>query len=610
MRKNFKRLLCFGLMASSFLACKKEDKYDSSVVRSYSFLMNGQAYEFRSGDQTRPILIYKSNGDFLANYGFEYNFTLENGLYEFVATNLPSQLVPLPVNLNELTIPQDKSGSQEITISAPTAYRSPFQEELVLDIKTRTGELSLQTLDVKADRSYAIVRTVVSVKRVGFNVWNETFALGKLDVVREKGNVAGGTNYKEEFTLLTTEGIAADEVQVSFQFLDQDSVVIKEKSLAGTFSIYADSVVSLTFNLNDTNAPVIQDYELTIKPAEWTEEELFPDIPVIAPKGYTYVGPADNLDAVFNAQKEDESVETIKIFLKAGETYELKKNTLNDLKKGFSLLAQKPVADQEKTKLKISGSVSLGENTGIPTQLSMVHFENLNITQGGRFFYFKNQDFEIQDIKFIACDFTSLPDDYTLWYQIADGDYMQVCHNFTIDGCSFIQLDLGKSALLGLGNKQILPIYNITMKNSTFHMKDLSSPLITNLHKIDKTLRVSIENCTFVNMVGGDNQWFNLDAKATELFELTVRNNLLSGVSSVGQGTWLSLRNVSEGEISNNYTTSDYILNNWGVDSEQEPIISKSDINSLFQDASTGNLKVNASSDIYLNKIGDPKWLK
>lgn len=592
------------------VSCQEEEKYSASVVRQLEMTLDGEPWSLRAGENGKPLVVFTApDGEYVANYTTQYRFQLGDGSYYFIATTDAVNLFPdstIANGLHEAVIKQMATADLKIQVSDPIACSSPFGEVVKLPIKSRTGTIRLVASDLKQDKRYTSVRTTVTSPRSAYHVGTTKFEEKAVSLVRSKTTNSGGVGYADNFIVFITD---AEGVSVKFELLDSNGTVVETRQLAGKIDVYPGVVSEVSFELNNASEPVIQDYTVTIVDEEWTDETIVPEIPVVAPEGYVYVAPGDDLDAIFNTLKADDEVETIQLYLKAGESYELGKSTLNDLPKGFVILAQKPSEGQEKAKLKINGSVSLGQDTGTPIQLDKVVFENLAITQGGRFFYYKNQDFEVETIKFKDCDFVDLSADFTMWYQSADGDYMQVCHNFTIDGCQFINLDLGSSALLGLGTKNILPIYNITIKNSTFHMKDLASPLVSNLQKIDKTLTVDIQNNTFVNAGTSTATWLNFDARGSDEFNLIIKNNLMGGSAATASGTWTSIRvtNTLNKTIEGNYTASDYVLT-WGVD--EVPTISASSTTELFDDPINGNLTLAPSSDAYSNNAGDPRWIK
>lgn len=253
--KNIKRLI-LGVAALFFImtSCSSDEmKYQSSVVKSFEIQLNGEPWSLNTGIATRPIFIYKESGEYFANYSSHYSFSLDDGKYKFVATDLPEQMIFSPANLNNLIIPQSITANQKVNVSAPYPYASPFEEKLTMNILTRTGTLRLKSLDIVADNSYSIIKTTVFVKRGGYKVSDETFVKEDMSVSRTKTTTSGGINYTDDFILFQTDE-EANNVHVKIEFLTSDLVVVKTKEVEGTFAILPDGVTNLDLYLNDVPA--------------------------------------------------------------------------------------------------------------------------------------------------------------------------------------------------------------------------------------------------------------------------------------------------------------------------------------------------------------------
>ncbi|RZF60148.1 DUF5123 domain-containing protein [Sphingobacterium corticibacterium] len=613
MKKNIIYLFFHVLILASVCGCAKQDAYDSSVVRAYNIYLNGKPWQLNPGISTKPFFIYKDDtGDFIANYTSHYRFSLENGRYRFVASPMPANLIPdsvLSTNLKDLVIKQAPRADQHVQISAAVLYSSPFEQPLHIDMISRTGRLRLQATDTKSDRSYNTVRAVVTVKRSGYRVIDESYVETPLEVTRSMATDRGGINYTDDFVLFNTKSEESG-VDVRLELLDGTGSIVRTRKLDAPISIFSDSLTLVQFGLNDSEDPMIQQYSVTVLPENWTEEEYDAEEPFSIPEGFTVLAPDDDINTVYNALKNDNAVSEVKLFLSAGTSYSFANGTLSNIIKPLHIVGQQTAAGEPAATLAIQGNVSMGTNTGTPLKISTIRFENLDLKPSADFFRFRDQDFEVDNVIFRNCEFRDLP--ATMWYQQSDGDLMQIIHNFLIEDCRFINLNLGSSGLLGLGNRQILPIYNIVFKNSTFHAKTLgSAALITNLNRIDRNLSVTIENCTMVNLAGGDMKFFDLNGANTDAFHLTVKNNLISGNAEAGRGTWLILNKVSSREITNNYYTNGFVLNNWGVLAGEEPVPTLLPMAALFEDPITGDLHIkDKASEVYLHKIGDPHWLK
>lgn len=591
------------LLALPFLfSCSKEDRYSTSVVTDINLYLDDEEYLLNTGSSDKPLFIYDNNGEYVANYSTLHRFQLSNGEYRIVATTSASS-VPVPDNLEDVVISQDPEAIKQCAISVPVNYKSPFSEPLEARMYSRTGTLRLKATDRKADKRYKYVRAIVTTPVSGYKVSDGTFVNSPIDVTRTVSTSSGGVNYVDDFVLFQT---GENGVSVKIEYLDESQNVIQTKNIDGTFNIQPQNITSVSFELNNVEEPTIQDYEVTIAPEEWTDEEIVPDAPVRVPEGYVYVSPDENINAVYNQLKNNAEVNDIKLFLKAGESYTIAKNVLNDIPKGLSIMGQDP---SNPTRLKIETSLSLSTGT---VAINEVLFENLIISMGdgtNDFFKFKNQEFHVGTIKWKNCQISDLG--RTMWYQEVDGDNKQTVDCITVDGCRFFGINSGGSGLFGLSTKKDAPVHKFEFKNSTFHANDLTKALITGLGAMSGDLSVTIENCTFVAMKSGMT-FFDLTPKKARFNELVVKNNLFSGVDSPDSGAWIRVSDgISSSEFENNYVTGGFTVADWGVGEADKPTVSEKNMNELFEDVENLNFTIkDTSSDIYTNEVGDPYWRK
>lgn len=249
--KNIKKLIIgVGLLLFGMTSCSSDEmKYDSSVVKSYEIQLNGEPWSLGTGITTRPFFIYKDDGQYVANYSSLYSFSLNNGKYKFVATDIPDQMIASPKNLNDIIIPQSAAANQKVNLSASVPYASPFEEKLSINILTRTGTLRLKSLDIVADKSYSTIKTTVFVKRSGYKVSDETFIKEDMSVSRSRTTTTGGINYTDDFILFQTDE-EANNVKVKIELLNSDLVVVKTIELETSFPILANGVTGVDLYLN------------------------------------------------------------------------------------------------------------------------------------------------------------------------------------------------------------------------------------------------------------------------------------------------------------------------------------------------------------------------
>lgn len=255
-------------------ACSNDEiKYDTSVVKDFQIQLNGEPWSLNTGISTKPIFIYKNDGEFFANYSSHYRFALDNGAYKFIATDIPEQMVQSPVNLNDLIISQAVNADQPVKISAAMPYVSPFKDTLTMNILTRSGILRLKAMDKTADPAYTYIKTIVKVKRNGYKVADETFVQQDMEVSRTKKTTTGGINYTDDFILFQTDE-AANKVSIRIQFLKDNMEVVSTKEISGSFPILANGVTQINLNLNDPDTPVIQNYVATVNGEAYTAKKI------------------------------------------------------------------------------------------------------------------------------------------------------------------------------------------------------------------------------------------------------------------------------------------------------------------------------------------------
>jgi hypothetical protein len=263
--KNLKNLIFGGgLILLLITSCSKDEiKYDTSVVKAFDFQLNGEPWSLNVGITTKPLFIYNEDGAYVANYQSEFRFSLENGKYYFVGTDIPAEMIPNPTNLNDLIIPQSPTAAQKVNLSSPMPYESPFTDKLTMNILTRTGTLRLKATDVNADKSYSTIKTTVAVKRTGYKASDGSYIKGEMTVSRSKTTTSGGINYTDDFIVFQTEE-EANNVHIRVEYLAADLSVVYTKEFEGSFPIKANGVTQVDFNLNDPGT-TIKDYVVTIK---------------------------------------------------------------------------------------------------------------------------------------------------------------------------------------------------------------------------------------------------------------------------------------------------------------------------------------------------------
>lgn len=584
------------------MACSEEERYTTSVVKDIELFLDDEPWAVNTGASNKPLFIYAADGEYVANYSSLYRFQLVNGSYNIISTT-QSDSIPVPKNLNDIVINQDPTAKTKYAISAPVTRKSPFDEPLSVRMYSRTGVLRLKSTDRKSDKSYSKLRAVVSSPISGYKLSDATFVKAPIRVQRDKETTTGGVNYTDDLVLFETQS-QGEKVSVRIDYLDKNNAVIQSKGIDGAFSILPDDTVQVAFALNNVDEPIIQDYTVTLASEGWSEENMNPEAPMRIPDGYRYVSPEENLESICKSMLADVSVSEIKLFLKAGATYKL--GTQTEIPKAIYIVGQTPDEDEELAYMEM-GNMSIN---GPDAMIEAFHFENLKIkVTTSDFFKFKNQAFHISTISWKNCELSDLV--RTMWYQEVDADQKQIVDRIVIEDCRFLGLNSGGSGLFGISTKKDAPVHNFVFKNSTFHANNLTKALITGLSAMTGELNVTIENCTFVSMAPVAMTFFDLNPKNTSSFNLVVRNNLFSGVCEAGQGTWFTTRNVTSKTFENNYRTKGFVVANWGVGDAEMPIETVLSMETLFKDATNRNFTItDTNSEVYMNRIGDPHWMK
>lgn len=373
MRKSISSAVAGLMLLLGIAACSEDSKYNSSVVKDIQMYLDDEAYSLNTGSSNKPLFIYAADGSYVANYSTLYRFQLPDGTYRIVATTEADSL-PHPGNLNDIVLNQDPKAEKVYALSAPVEYASPFNEPLEIRMYNRTGTLRLRATDRKADKRYSTIRAIVSTPISGYKISDATFVKSPIEVVRNTATSTGGVNYTDDLVLFETD-TDNEAVTVRFEYLDANQQVIQTKEIEGTFPILPKNLTTVSFELNNADEPTIQDYTVTIAPEEWEEEDINPDAPIRVPEGYTYVSPGENINNVFNRLKNDETATDIKLFLKAGTTYQFVDGTLNDMPKGLSIVGQEPKEGESLAVLELKSSLSISSANFIEA----FHFENLVI---------------------------------------------------------------------------------------------------------------------------------------------------------------------------------------------------------------------------------------
>lgn len=539
-------------------SCSKDEVYESSVTRELSMTLDGKPWNIYYGTTNKPLFIYQGNGAFYANYSTSFRFSLPDGGYKVIATNTSNLITP-PDNLNDQIIEQDVETKQVFAISDPIDYSAG--DALSIPLKTRTGMLRLRATDEKADRTYSIIKAVITTPVNAYHVGQATPVVGEdLELVRYKETAGGGVGYTDDAILIETSSVDR-KVGIRIDYLDSDSNIVNSKAFADEFAIIPNDTVEVSFALNNADEPVIINYNVRIASDNWSSSTVYPSVEVNVPEGYTYVAPDEDLDAVFNELKNDASVEEIKIFLRANASYSLADATVTGITKGFSILGQTPGFGQRATTLSVKNITMTGN-------LNEIHFENLIISTGARMFNPRNIKFEIGEIAFVNCSFPTWTG--SIWYQASNADFQQIVNNVRMENCSITNYTAGSNAIWTVVTTRIAPIYNWTFKNCLFHGRNFGTRnvIVTGLKRMTGDLTITVEGCKFIDTRGSAFTYFDIDGASSSSTTLNVRDNIVSGVGTTAK--WFVLGKCDNVNVSGNTRTQGYEMKAYGVEAPTE----------------------------------------
>ncbi|MDE6629632.1 MAG: hypothetical protein K2K36_09725 [Muribaculaceae bacterium] len=554
--------------ATSLVSCKDDEAYDTQVTRNVSLTINGEPWDFNHdlGNGIRALFIYNENGDFYSNYYTIGRFALPSGKYHVFATSNADLLTP-PTGFYEEVIAQDPETKQSLAISNPIEYNAG--DAMSLDVYTRTGTLRLKAMDVKADKSYSYVRATVKTPVTGWNVAAATVATGTpIELTREK-DTSGGIGYTEDLVLI---GSADHKVTVHLDYLDADKNLVRSADLNQELTVLPNMLTTAEFELNNPNEQVSIACNVSVTEITWGSGTIYPSLPVEIPEGYVLVEAGQDINAAYNAQKNDESVDEIRLFLQANASYSFSRTTLERVNKSVSIIGQRPGYGQS------AASVSLNAVT-LEGDFDHFRMENLSLAPGSRFFNLAaTLAFNINEIAFTNCSFDRW--NGVMWNQTSRTDRQQTVNTMKLDGCRFTNYTAATNAMFKPATGAIAPIYNWVFSGCLFHGANFGSRtavILSDVNKIDGNLNITVEGCAFIDTRGTDFTFFDIDAQGASNCTLNVRDNIVGGAQS-GFGTWFNLGRTTSVNASGNTRTAGYAMKAYGVDTPAESTLTYDDL--------------------------------
>lgn len=570
MKTYIKLALVAAAAMSVFASCKDEEVFDTSVTRHLEMTKDGEPWNIYYGTSNMPLYIYKTDGEFVANYSTSYRFSLPNDDYRVFATT-ESKLINPPANLDTEIIPQDPEAKQTFAISDVVTYTAGT--DLKLDLFTRTGQLRLKALDTKADKSYSIVRAVVTTPVIGYNIAKGGPEVGEpITLERYKATAGGGVGYSEDLYLM---GSTEDKVNVYIEYLDNDSNVVNTKPFAESFVVEPNKLTEVGFELNNPNEPVIINYTVTIGQLNWRNNDIFPSVKVEVPDGFTYVAPGEDLGAIVKAQMADDDVAEINLFLKAGTEYSIGDKVLESITKPFTLRGQTPGFGQNRASVKLV-------NISVEGNIDHIAFENVQLVPSkDRLFNIARQEFHVGEIAMrnVAIDNWN----GTIWYSNVSTDNTQTVDRVVMENCRLTNLTVGSNALWTINSRRIAPMPSWTFSGCLFHGKNFGTKnvILTGLSKTPGAVSVKVDGCTFIDPRGSDCTYFDIDPAAASSATLTVTGCTVAG-SQGGVGTWFKLTGNITTTATGNTRAKGYTMKAYGIAEPAEGTATYTDILSQF----------------------------
>ncbi|WP_154955920.1 hypothetical protein [Muribaculum intestinale] len=556
--------------ASVTVSCSKEEAYDTAVMRDLQMTLDGEPWSPYYGtdnkvdptNNNRPIFVYLTDGSYYRNMQSSYRFSLESGEYLVLATNQSTYLNP-PTSLNDQIIEQDPETRKTFAVSAPVVYSAG--SPMTLELKTRTGMLRLRSTDVKSDKSYSAIRTVITTPVTAYHVGRAEVVLGEsYELVREKDTSSGGVGFTEDAMILGSD----QPLNIRLDYLDNAGAVVKTRTLEGVdpIKVLPNDTTVVEFMLNNPDERVTINYNIVLGPNRWTESTLYPSTEVKVPEGYTYVAPGELIDDVIKAQAADPSVDEIRIFLKASASYKIGGTTTNTLTKSISILGQTPGYGQSEAVVTVNSFTFSGT-------FDRVHFENIEFSGlSSRLFNINRNTFTLQEVSLVNCRFPNRWNQGIIWYQIAATDRSQIVHKFRMERCTitnFVAAD--NTPLFNLPAARVEPIYNWEFTDCLFHGNFGSSIFfMKGLDKTDGPVSMKFDGCKFLDTRGGNFTMCNVSpANTTATVTIT---DCLVGSSKSGVGTWMVTNSNVTVNASGNTRAKGYDMKAYGFTPEPDEV--------------------------------------
>lgn len=566
---------------------------------------NGVTYTASSG--TRLLYIFDNDGNRVANYDAGQKFYLDNGTYKFfcatplakIPTGTVEELegqiesVITAYKLDELILPQSETGADTLTISDVVTYNVPSNDHLTVHMTTRTGRLTFNSLDTKPEmaNSYNRVRVVLKVKRTGYKIANATYIAGNIDVAREQTTNAG-IGVRETFAVFPTEDEANGITLIVEYYKDEE--LVGTKTLPETLQVEANKTTLVEAYLNDPDPHLINNFSVTITDDPWEDETIKILPPIEVPDGYILVPLGGDVRSYINGIEGDTPINLV---LTPGGTYTIGSSTT--IKSNVHILAGKRTGDARPI-------VSMSNNFAVDgTTVKSIVLEGVDFAANGTGKYFFNNggsaEFHLDELTFIDCSFIDYGRSIFRVQQGTAG--MNTVKKILIDNCNFVSYGADKYALIrGNGDNNIFQ--DVEVKNSTFTFAATGNKaMMENTGSVTSAMAVSMTNCTFFTV--STMPLFDMRAGSGGTMNFSLVNSLFTGENPT---SGLRTSGGSTYTFTNNYCTSGWLPGSYTFSTAPTETVSATDL--FTAPAELDYTIKDKTSAVYLNKIGDPRWIK
>lgn len=384
--------------------------------------------------------------------------------------------------------------------------------------------------------------------------------------------------------------------------------------------VYEDqSFERFTFSGKTISADAGSRYTNSVKVGEGQTSDI--------PKGYRLVSAGANIaTAISNAITAGDEV--VKLWLESSPSTSVAFSTTSRIFPTRSIYISSDPANKKPT-ITIGASAAISPKSNC--NIEMLHFENVIFKQSdtgaGDFLYIDTSqetganNVSIGSLEIENCEFTNFKYSLVRTSSLTAGMKIdRIVFNNSI-WTSKSSFDAARAWIHLVNNADKMREIRIT--NST--LIGCGCLLFT---KMNNTSKVSIDytfsNCTFgntKNTSSSNNYLFNIES-GTLTGKVAVKENLFAGTHTLKSGVtdFMLLREGSNSNyvntIADNYYTATW-RGTWNIDLTSRNYLfdiltnqTQTDNAALVPNAAAGDFTVASGSDVYVNQIGDPRWIK